>query len=286
MALYRRKENGIFNKLLLQMILIIWVIFQVVPILWLVSSSFKPSVGIMNNPFSFPLKSLTIENYDFQKFKTFAGIDISIFFKNSAVVTLISLILLTAVALLAGYALARIRFPGKNIFIFFFIVLMGIPIHALIIPLYYLIGKIGLLNNYFGLAFPYIAFRFSFSTLLAQAYFKQYPNEIVEAAKMDGCGHLRIFFSIIMPGSIGIISTILIVNFIQFWNEFLFALVIMRDNAAKTLTVGLMSFKGERATDWGPMLAVITLAILPTLLFYLIFSRNLIKGLTAGAIKG
>jgi len=285
MTINRKKSNGIFSKSILQIILIMWAFIQIGPFLWLFYSSFKTSVDIKTNPLGFP-KSFYLGNYDFPLFRETSGIDISIYFKNSLIVTLISLIILTAVSLLAGYATAKIRFPGKNIFIFFLIALLGIPVHSLIIPLYYLIGKMGLLSNYFGLVFPYVAFNFAFSTLLAQTYFRQFPDEIIDAAKIDGCGQLRLFFSVVMPISLGAVATILVINYINIWNEFLFSLVIMRNNVAKTLPVGLMSFRGERTVDWGPMFAVISISILPSVLFYLIFSRNLIKGMTAGAIKG
>lgn len=108
----------------------------------------------------------------------------------------------------------------------------------------------------------------------------------MKGKNIDGCGNIRAFFSVVIPISMGAISSVLVISFLSIWNEFLFSLVMMRDNAAKTLPVGLMGFKGRYVVEWGPIMAALVIAIVPTILIYVIFNRNLLKGISAGAIKG
>ena len=182
--------------------------------------------------------------------------------------------------------MAKLHGPGKNIILVALVGMLGIPVHALIIPLYYFIAQLGLLSNRWGLILPYVGFYLPFSILLLQTYFRQFPDEIMEAAKIDGGNHLQIFLEVVMPVSLGGISTVLIINFLNVWNEFLFSLVIMKNNYAKTLPIGLLGFRGPYNADWGPMLAAMFLATLPPLAFYFIFHRKIISGLTAGSLKG
>ena len=264
--------------------LIVWAIFQIYPLIWLFYSSLKPSVDISQTIFALP-KSLYLGNYNFPVFHD-RGITLGIYFKNSVIVTVITLIILVSVSLLAAYSIAKIKFPGKNILLIILIGMLGIPVHALIIPLYYFIAKMGLLNNYFGLILPYVAFNAPFSIILLQTYFRQFPDELVDAAKIDGCNNLSAFFRVVMPVSLGAISSVLIINFITVWNEFLFSLVINKNNDAKTMNVGLMLFKGQYQTDWGPLFGALVVAVVPTIIFYFIFHKNILKGVAAGAIKG
>lgn len=279
----KNEFGGFFSNSIIQIVLILWAIFQLFPIIWLFYSSFKPSIEIKTKIFNFP-NTFYFKNYDFSLFSD-RGITLGIYFKNSVIVTVIALIILTVVSVLAGYAMGKVKFPGKNIIILILIGIIGIPLYSLIIPLYYFIAKIGLLNNYFGLILPYVAFNIPFSVVMLQAYFREFPNELIEAARIDGCNVMTAFLKVVMPLSLGAISSVLIINFISIWNEFLFALVIMRNNDVKTLPVGMIAFKGQYVTDWGPMLSALVVAILPTLVFYLIFHRNIIKGISSGAIK-
>jgi raffinose/stachyose/melibiose transport system permease protein len=280
----KRINNVGKSSWLIHPLLVIWAVLQLYPIFWLAISSLKPSAEIQAHIFALP-KSLYLNNYNFGVFNQ-RGITISIYLMNSGIVTVASIVILTFVSLLAGYAMAKLSGRGKNIIIILLVGMLGIPVHSLVIPLYYFIAKAHLLSNFWGLILPYVAFYLPFSILLLQAYFREFPDEIIEAAKIDGCNKIRVFSSIVMPVSMGGISTVLIINFLNVWNEFLFSLVIMKSNEAKTLPVGLMSFRGQYNVDWGPMLAAMFLAAVPPILFYLVFHQNIIKGMTAGSLKG
>lgn len=285
-----KKYNAGFlaGKIGIQIPIIFWALIQLYPLYWLLMSSFKPTSDILAHTFQFP-KSLYLDNYimafggDYQS----KGINASLldFMLNSTIVTICSLILIVVIAYIAAYAIAKIKFWGKNIILIIFIATLGIPIHTLIIPIYYFIGKLGLLNNFVGLILPYTAFSIPFSVLLLQAYFKDFPDELIEAAKIDGCGDLGAFLKVVFPISLGAISMVLVMNFIGIWNEFLLSLIILKDVDKKTLPVGLLQFKGTWLINWGALFAGIVIAILPTIIIYLIFHRNIVKGISAGAIK-
>lgn len=283
MIKFRKNEFGFFGNSIIQLILIFWGIFQLFPFIWLIYSSFKPSAEIKRHILSLP-KYLYLDNYNFSLFSS-KGILFGTYYKNSLIIVIAVLLISTLISLFAAYAIAKIKFPGKNILLVIIIAMMGVPVHVVILPLYYYIAKLGLLSNYFGLILPYVAFNSPLAVVLLQAYFRGFPDEIIEAAKIDGCSNQRLFISIVVPISFGAISTVIILNFINIWNEFLISLVIMRNNEAKTLPVGLLGFKGVYDIDWGPMLAGLILALLPVLLWYLIFHKNIIKGIVAGSIK-
>jgi len=282
----KNEFGGFISNSTIHLLLIVLGIAQIAPMFWLLYSSFKPSAAISKNVLAFP-KFLYLENYNLAYLDSQYNIKILTYLKNSIIVTAISLLLLTIISILAAYALAKIRFPGKNILILILIVIMGIPGNSLIIPLFYFMAKMHLINNYFGLILPYAAFFAPWSILMLQTYFRQVPNEIIEAAKIDGCSEFRTFWSVVLPLSKGAVASISIFNSIWIWNEFLFSLVIMKNNNYKTLPVGLTGLvMGRNATDWGPLFASLIIAIIPAVIIFFIFNKNIIKGVGAGAIKG
>ena len=285
MRKFKRNDlGGLFSNTVIEAALLLWVIVQMYPIFWLFMSSFKPSNLVRARIFDLP-KSFYFENYNFAKFNE-EGITILIYLKNSAIVTGVSLVILMITSVLAAYGIAKLKVPGKNILIVILLALIGVPVHALMIPIFYFFVRLDMINSYWSLIFPYVAFNIPFAVVVLQTFFRQFPNELIEAAKIDGCGNLRTFFSVVIPVSLGAIFSVLVVCFLAIWNEFLFSLVMMRNNEVKTLPVGLMGFKGRYIVEWGPMMAALVIAIIPTIVFYIIFNRSLLKGISAGAIKG
>ena len=278
-----QKISNYFGRSFLQIALILWGIGQLYPIIWMFYSSFKTKTEIEQNIWKLPT-DLQVDNYTFI-FSEESSVTVGTYFKNSILISSFSLILLIIVSALAAYALAKMEVPGKNLIIIILIGFLAIPIHSYLVPLLYFIAKLKLLNRYIGLIFPYIAFNAPFSIALLQAYFRSFPDDIIEAAKVEGCSDVGAFFRVVAPVSMGAISSVLIINFVNIWNEFLFALNIMKNNASKTLPVGLISFRTEYAVDWNYMLAGLVVSIVPTIIFYLFFHKNIIKGMTTGAIK-
>ena len=280
----KNKISSFFGSSTLQILLIFWAFLQIAPVLWQIISSFKTTPEIIRDLFAFP-KSLYLGNYDFAKFSEM-GVEIGAYFRNSLLITLFTLAVLITISYLAAYVIAKFRFKGKNIVLFILILLVGVPIHSLIVPLYYLIAKMGLLNRYLGLILPYAAYFCPFSILILQSFFRQFPDELIEASKIDGCNNFQAFIKVVLPISLGAISTVFIINFIQIWNEFLLGYIIMKNNNSRTLPVGIIAYQGDYVVQWGPLYGMLVIAIIPTIIIYLIFHRNLIKGVTAGAIKG
>lgn len=278
-----RKSIKYFGITITQIILIIFMITQLFPIIWLAYSSIKPADEIRANMLALP-KSVDFSNYDIQYWYEL-NVRLPIFFRNSLIVSALSLILIISFSLLAAYAIAKIRFPGKNIILVLLIILMGIPAQAILIPVYYLIGDLGLLNNFLGLILVYTAMFSPFSVLLLQAYFRDFPDEIIEAAEIDGSTRIRTFIAIVIPNNIGGIISVLIVNFLFIWNEYVFSLIILKNESVKTLPVGISGFRGAWVSEWGPMFAGLFLALIPSIAFYAIFHKNIMRGMMGGSLK-
>jgi len=278
---------GIFKSTLVQIALILWSLATLIPLGWTVMTSFKSTPEIIMSPFSLP-KSLQFSNYVFSE--TAKGptdnFPVGIWYMNSIIIVIISLTLLILITLLAGYAIAKLDVPGKNIILFVMVGMVAIPLHSLVIPLYYFFVKLHLLGNYFSVVFPLVTINIPFAIILLQAYFKEFPDELIESAKIDGAGNLKAFFSIVLPCSLNSIAAVLVINFLTLWNDFFIALIMLKKNTARTLPLGMTTFFGKNITDYGSIFAVVVLAIIPTIIIFVVFSRFLIKGFTAGAIKG
>ena len=155
-----------------------------------------------------------------------------------------------------------------------------------LISLFKLVQKLHIYNTYWGMIIPYVAFRIPFDTFLIRGYMMSLPISIEEAAFVDGCSTLQIFWKIVMPMSKPIIATAALLASMQIWNEFMFALVFIEDEALKTIPVGLMSLRGTLSTDWTILLAGLTISVVPIVLLFIVAQKYFVKGLTAGSVKG
>jgi raffinose/stachyose/melibiose transport system permease protein len=277
------------SRLVLYALLSIWAVIQLYPIFWMFMTGFKTEKEFTLDPLSFP-GQVYLDNWVFAWQGGIAGAigdksqyTIPVFFRNSSIVTIPSLAALVLITSLAAYAIARYRFIGRRIAFGFFIAMLAVPMNSVIISVFILYAKLKLLNNFLGIIFIHIAFNISFAVILLVAYFKTFPQELIDAATIDGCGDFRVFSRIVMPISKGTISAVAIVDFIIIWNELLFASVL--NPKLPTLTVGALRWEGQHRTLWTPMIASLALAAIPTIVFYLVFHRNIIKGITTGAIK-
>lgn len=266
-------------------ILAVWAAFQMFPLVWMFYSSFKTETEIRANIWM-PTLQPTFDNFAEAWQGAIANVTISVYFFNSLFVTAVSLVLLCAVSAMASYALGRYRMKAKMWIVAALIIALSVPIHSIIIPIYIMFKNYGLINSYWGLIFPYVTFGIPFSVLLLTAYFRTFPAEIEEAAYIDGCSEYKVFLKIILPIAMGPIVTVAIINFVALWNEFLFALVLIRDNSKMTLPVGLMLFIGERTARWAPLFAALTISTVPVLLFFFLFQRQILTGMTVGSVKG
>ena len=200
-------------------------------------------------------------------------------------VTAISVAGIVLFSSLSAYAFARLRFRGKVVLFLFIVSGFLIPVQVTLIPLYSMLKELGIIDTYLAMIVPYIAFGIPFSVLLLTEFFRSIPVELEDAARIDGCNELQIYQRIMMPLAKVGLSTIVIFQGVWIWNEFLFALVFIQSQNLMTLPLGLMLFQGVYIRDWTTTLAGISIATIPLALVYIIFQKNFIRGLTAGAVK-
>lgn len=271
----------ILNKLL-YIVLIIWAAIQIFPLYWLITFSLKTNEEIFGgNLIGLPNKFLW-GNYE----KALVNANVGVYFMNSVIVTGITILITVLISLMASYALVRMKWKLRNTTLLIFMTGLMIPIHAALLPVFLILRKIKLLDTYWALILPYVAFAIPMAILILTSFMKSIPREIEEAACIDGCSIYGIFFRIIVPILRPAVATISIFTFLQAWNELMFATVFINKQAYKPLTVGIQSMAGKYATEWGPIGAALVIATIPTVIIYLLMSSQVHKSLTAGAIKG
>lgn len=271
----------ISKKTLIYAVLIIFCLVNAYPIAWMILNSFKSEAEFAVNQLGFP-KEFVLTNF----VSAWETANLGVLFKNSIFICLTATILTVFIGAVASYFLARFSFKMNKIIYTFFIFGLLIPIHSTLVPMFILMKNLGLLNTPITLLFPYIAFHLPITIFILTSFMKAFPKDIEESAVMDGCGIFRIFWSIILPMSRPALATVTILNFIYNWNEFSFALVLINDPELQTLPLGLASFAGQFTTNYGAQMAGLTMSLIPILAFYLLLEKEIVKGMTAGAVKG
>jgi N,N'-diacetylchitobiose transport system permease protein len=253
------------------------------PVYWMVATAFKTGVEITSyTPSWIPLHP-TLVNFSDAIHHPYFWDDL----KNSLIVVCVVVVLSVALAFLAAVALAKYRFSGWKIFIVVVVLVQMLPQNALIIPLYVVLARYHQVNQLSGLIITYMTFVLPFSIWMLRGFILGIPRDLEEAAMVDGRSRTRAFIGILLPlVAPGLVATS-IFAFIQAWNEFIFAYILLSDQQKQTLTVWLSSFLGtSRGTDWGGLMAGATLTAIPVVVFFLIVQRRIAFGLTAGAVRG
>lgn len=257
-------------------------ILVVFPFLWMVMLSFKSNSEIMAHPLSFP-KSLNLENYkDALNVLNYARL-----YGNTLFVCVVSIVVELTITFFSSFVIARMEFSKKIKSAVYGFLILGLSVSPFILlfPVYRINVFLGL-SGKAGLILPYIATSISFNTLLLVGYLKTLPSEIDEAAIVDGCNIWQLMFKVILPMAKPVIATVVIFNVLYIWNEFPFASVMLRDATDYTLSMGASFFKGTYTVDYGGIIASSIMIIIPELIFYGIFQKNIVDGMTAGAVKG
>ncbi len=269
-------------------IILILLLLVLLPIYWMLNTSlkFQPEIFAMP-PTLFPQK-LTLFNYSSILVGDLASsITFLTYFKNSLVVAVSTVVLTLVLATPAAYGFSRVKFVGKKTLIYIILVSQMLPIVLILIPLYITFLKLGLLSTYIGLVLPYLMFALPFSIWMMKGYFDTIPIELDEAAKVDGCNKFQALWKVILPNVRPGLTATAIVTFIMSWDEFIISLTIMDRNEMRTLPVGIIqSFVGEFSIKWGEMMAASVITSIPVILIFVFLSKQLIGGLTAGAVKG
>ncbi len=205
---------------------------------------------------------------------------------NSLVIAVLTVGLTLAVSAMAAFTFAHVRFFGSGYLLNYFLLGLMFPVATAILPLFIRIRDLGLLDSYWGVVLPQVAFGLGMSILLMRNFFRNVPNELFDAAFVDGCGYIRFFWFVTLPLSRPIIATVGIVAFVQSWNNYIIPLIMLTSERNYPWPLGIMSYRGEYGTDWQMILAFITLTILPTVIVFFAAQKHIIAGLTAGAVKG
>lgn len=275
--------NSKLKKSPLYIMLSSYLVVSVYPLLWLLFYSFKNNEEIFfTNRFG-PPHPWRIENYR----NAFNGFDLFMYFKNSLIVSVATVAGTLILALMFSYAAARMKWKFAGASRIYMTAGMFIPMQIILIPLLVIERNLHLQDSYLAVIVPYVAFQLSFATIAFYGYFRSLPPELEESAAIDGASVYVTFFRIMVPLVKPAIASVSIFVFLFSWNEFLVALVMISDNALKTLPLGLLYFQTQFSSDWGAMGAVMVISTIPTILIYLLFSEQVENSLTvSSAVKG
>jgi multiple sugar transport system permease protein len=271
-----------FSRLLIHVVLAVFALVTVVPLFWVASTSFKlPHEVAVNPPTILPHQPTLSAYMDLWEKEPFL-----LYTRNSLLVAVGSAVLALFISCLAAYGMARYRFKGVRVLLSIFLLSQMFPGASIIIPVTQTILSMRLYNTLPGLGLVYTAFFIPFSSWMLYGYFRAIPRELDEAAFIDGCPRMRILTRIIIPLTVPGLAATFVFSFLGSWNEFLFALVLTNNNSVRTLPVGMAALIGQYMTNWNMLCSsAIIFAIPPTVLFFL-FEKALLRGLTAGAVKG
>jgi raffinose/stachyose/melibiose transport system permease protein len=256
---------------------LIWIL----PLFYLFLTALKsPADFYGKSPLAFPS---SIRWINFVESWEKAGL--RIYIKNSLIISIVKVPLGILIEALAAFALTRLDFKYKNGLFIFFLVGMMIPMQVTLVPLNKLLLKFNLINTYTGIIIVYFGFGLSYGILIMRGFMRTIPIEIDESAKIDGCNNLRLFWNIILPIAKPAVLTLLIMDFLHTWNEFLLASLFLTKNVMRTVPTGLMVFFGQHGVDYTLLSAAVLISIIPILVVFLYFQKYFVKGL-AGAVKG
>jgi raffinose/stachyose/melibiose transport system permease protein len=205
---------------------------------------------------------------------------------NSLIIASLTVVLTLIVSSMAAYVFVQVRFFGSDFLLNYILLGLMFPAATAILPLFIKIRDLGMLDTYWGVVLPQVAFGLATSILLFRNYFKQLPNELFEAALIDGCGYFRFFWHIILPLSKPILATVGVIVFVASWNAYLLPLVVFNRDTLYTWPLGIMAYQGEYSTDWNLVLSFIALTILPAVIIFFSAQKHIVAGLTSGSVKG
>lgn len=254
--------------------------FFLFPFFWMVATSLKPTVEVFTTGTSVFGSELAWSNYP----SALEAMPFGRIVFNSLLVATTGSLLVMTVSLLSAYAFSRLRFKFRDHLFLLFLGTLVLPQEVLVIPLYIGMQKAGLINSYFALIVPF-AFG-AFGAFLIRQFLLSLPHEFEEAARIDGCGDVRILFHVLLPLLKAPILVVGVFAFIDYWSTFLWPLIVVNDSRLATIPLGLQMFSGERGTDWGPMMAAVTMATIPSIFIVVFLQRQLEKGVALGAFGG
>jgi len=267
------------NKTIHTIVKLLLAVIFFFPILWIVFSSLKPQSELFTFPLTFLPASPTLGNYQ----AAFKSGNFLRYFFNSSFVAVVSTLITILINVMAGYALSKFIFKGRDLIFFVMIATLMIPLQVILVPIFILEKNLGLLNSLWGIIIPPAAT--PTGIFLARQYMMTIPNSLIEAARIDSAGEWYIFQRIIIPLAKPIIATIAIFSFMWRWNDFLWPFIVIAKQKKYTLQLALANFVGQYDVDWSKLLSMTVISIIPLIVVFLVFQRYFIKGMTSGGVK-
>jgi raffinose/stachyose/melibiose transport system permease protein len=246
-----------------------------------VIGGFKTTGDLRTNAFGLP-REWIVDNY----IEIITGYRFWQMLGNSAIIALVSTFLTVLVSSMAAFTLSHMRFAGRKWIGNYLALGLTFPFATAVLPVFIRVRDLGLLDTYWGVILPQVAFNLGFSVVILQGFFAQLPKELLESAVVDGCSYTRFFWQITLPLSRPVLATVGVLALVGSWNAFLLPLVMINSESMYPWPLGIMQYQGQYGTDWGKVLAYISLTLAPAILFYLMAQKHIIAGLTSGAVKG
>jgi raffinose/stachyose/melibiose transport system permease protein len=262
--------------------LILYTLLAIGPIVLVVMNSFKARKAIFGSPLTPPdTGTFSLVGYD----SVLGKADFGIYFQNSLIVTLASLFLVLLLGAMAAWALAEYRFKGNTLLGLYLAIGIMVPIRLGSVSILKMMSDMGLVNTLAALILVYTAMGLPLAIFILNEFIQQVPRELRDAARCDGVSEYVIFFAVILPLIRPALATVAVFTMVPIWNDLWFPLILAPGRSTQTVTLGVQQFIGQYVTDWNAVLSSLTLAIAPILVLYVLFSRSLVRGLTAGAVK-
>lgn len=277
------KEKDILKRVLFYGGNAIVALIFVSPLLWMIAASLKPEAQIfsdMSTIRTFWPTAVTLGNY----VEVFTRVNMMKFILNSLFYVFVIVILDLAVNSICGYALAKFDFPGKELLLTVVISLMVLPMEAIMLPLYKEVASLGWVNTWAGLIVPFVGK--CFSIYMFRQFFLDIPDDLLEAAAIDGCGPVKTFFTIVMPISGTVYATIFILDFVAHWNDFMWPMLVVTGEDMRTIQLAIQTFFGSKPIHYGAIMASLTISAIPMLLMFVFLQKYYVEGIASTGIKG
>lgn len=274
-------DKSLMVKILGYMGMIVAILFIGLPLVFIVLTSFKTQSEIYTQPVTWLPSQLNVDNY-VDVFKRVPFLD---YFRNSIIITIILCAVKIILGVISAYALAILRFPGRNLVFLLVISALMVPSEVTVISNYALVSQLGWRDTYQGIIVPLAGI--AFGTFLMRNHFMSIPSELIEAARMDHCGHMRLLWKVLLPISTPTLVAFSMITIVNEWNQYLWPFLMAETENSATLPIGLtMLQNNEGVSNWGPVMAATIMTMLPVLLMFLALQQYMIKGLISGAVKG
>lgn len=274
------RDHRLPSRVLIILALAVLAISAVFPLYFMVQAAFRTQAQWNSSELAFPT-SLSLSTLK----QVWMGGDVGIFLRNSTVITVGSTVLSIVVSTMAGFSFSKLRWPFSGVVYYFILAWLALPPVVLIVPIYIEMVELHLINTYYSVILLYTAFNIPFNTFLMTAFFRALPDDLIEAARLDGASPHQVFLRVLVPMARPALGTLAIFNILYAWNEFIFALLLLSNNNVKTLTVGVLQLQGRYTTDYPVIMAGLLIASIPVVVAYLFFQKFLVRGIVSGAVR-